>query len=195
MSGHPLERFAKELRPLRRAPRRRAHRVGGRRLGRRHRLRPAPAQDPEGRPHGGLHARRRRRQRRGRGVPRDVRQARIAHRGGRDAARPRQVRERRRVGAARRDRAAADRGAEGADDARGGDPPASVAQQPATRSRRSPSCCRGTAAIAGSRSSSTSGATNGPLRVCADVAQRVKPSERLVAEVEQICGVGSVELR
>jgi DNA polymerase-3 subunit alpha len=33
------------------------------------------------------------------------------------------------------------------------------------------------------------------LRVKADVAQRVKPSERLVAEVEQICGTGTVELR
>jgi DNA polymerase-3 subunit alpha len=36
---------------------------------------------------------------------------------------------------------------------------------------------------------------NGPLRVRADVNQRVKPSERLVAEVEQLCGAGSVELR
>jgi DNA polymerase III subunit alpha len=34
-----------------------------------------------------------------------------------------------------------------------------------------------------------------PLRVKADVAQRVKPSEKLVAEVEQLCGAGSVELR
>jgi len=34
-----------------------------------------------------------------------------------------------------------------------------------------------------------------PLRVRADVAQRVKPSEQLVAEVEQLCGTGSVELR
>ncbi len=34
-----------------------------------------------------------------------------------------------------------------------------------------------------------------PLRVRADVTQRVKPSERLVAEVEQLCGTGSVELR
>ena len=34
-----------------------------------------------------------------------------------------------------------------------------------------------------------------PLRVRADVAQRVKPSERLVAELEQICGTGTVELR
>jgi DNA polymerase-3 subunit alpha len=34
-----------------------------------------------------------------------------------------------------------------------------------------------------------------PMRVRADVAHRVKPSEKLVAEVEQICGVGSVELR
>ncbi len=34
-----------------------------------------------------------------------------------------------------------------------------------------------------------------PLRVRADVSQRVKPTERLVAEVEQLCGTGSVELR
>src|SRR4051812_20553657 len=34
-----------------------------------------------------------------------------------------------------------------------------------------------------------------PLRVRADVAQRVRPSERLVSEVEQLCGSGSVELR
>jgi DNA polymerase-3 subunit alpha len=34
-----------------------------------------------------------------------------------------------------------------------------------------------------------------PLRVRADVAQRVKPSEKLVAELEQICGTGTVELR
>jgi DNA polymerase III subunit alpha len=34
-----------------------------------------------------------------------------------------------------------------------------------------------------------------PLRVRSEVAQRVKPTERLVSEVEQICGTGSVELR
>ena len=34
-----------------------------------------------------------------------------------------------------------------------------------------------------------------PLRVRSEVAQRVRPSERLVTEVEQICGAGSVELR
>jgi DNA polymerase-3 subunit alpha len=34
-----------------------------------------------------------------------------------------------------------------------------------------------------------------PLRVRADVAQRVRPSERLVEEVEQICGSGSVVIR
>jgi DNA polymerase-3 subunit alpha len=34
-----------------------------------------------------------------------------------------------------------------------------------------------------------------PLKVKADVAQRVRPSEKLVAEVEQICGTGTVELR
>jgi DNA polymerase-3 subunit alpha len=33
------------------------------------------------------------------------------------------------------------------------------------------------------------------LVVRADVAQRVRPSERLVEEVEQLCGAGSVELR
>ncbi len=36
---------------------------------------------------------------------------------------------------------------------------------------------------------------DGPLRVRADVTQRVKPTERLVAEVEQLCGAGSVELK
>jgi DNA polymerase III subunit alpha len=34
-----------------------------------------------------------------------------------------------------------------------------------------------------------------PLRVRSEVAQRVKPTDRLVTEVEQICGTGSVELR
>jgi DNA polymerase-3 subunit alpha len=34
-----------------------------------------------------------------------------------------------------------------------------------------------------------------PLRVRADVAQRVRPSDKLVAELEQICGPGTVELR
>jgi DNA polymerase-3 subunit alpha len=34
-----------------------------------------------------------------------------------------------------------------------------------------------------------------PMRVRADVAQRVRPSEKLVAEVELICGSGTVELR
>jgi hypothetical protein len=34
-----------------------------------------------------------------------------------------------------------------------------------------------------------------PLRVRADVAQRVRPSDKLVAEVEQLCGAGAVELR
>jgi DNA polymerase-3 subunit alpha len=33
------------------------------------------------------------------------------------------------------------------------------------------------------------------LRVRADAVQRVKPTERLVLEVEQLCGAGSVELR
>jgi DNA polymerase-3 subunit alpha len=34
-----------------------------------------------------------------------------------------------------------------------------------------------------------------PLRVRADAAQRVRPSEKLVEEVEQLCGAGSVVLR
>jgi hypothetical protein len=34
-----------------------------------------------------------------------------------------------------------------------------------------------------------------PLRVRADVALRVRPSAKLVEEVEQLCGAGSVELR
>jgi hypothetical protein len=34
-----------------------------------------------------------------------------------------------------------------------------------------------------------------PLRVRADAGLRVKPSDKLVAELEAICGAGSVELR
>ena len=34
-----------------------------------------------------------------------------------------------------------------------------------------------------------------PLRVRADVAQRVRPSDKLVAELERLCGTGTVELR
>jgi len=34
-----------------------------------------------------------------------------------------------------------------------------------------------------------------PLRVRSEAAQRVRPTERLVSEVEQLCGAGSVELR
>jgi DNA polymerase-3 subunit alpha len=37
--------------------------------------------------------------------------------------------------------------------------------------------------------------TDRPLRVRAEVTQRVKPTERLVAEVEQLCGAGTVELK
>jgi DNA polymerase-3 subunit alpha len=37
--------------------------------------------------------------------------------------------------------------------------------------------------------------TDRPLRVRADVALRVKPSERLVADVERLCGEGSISLR
>ena len=69
MSGHPLERFSEELKTFG------AKRVAeltasqARRLGRRHRHGPAPAQDQEGRPDGGLHARRHRRRHRSRGLP------------------------------------------------------------------------------------------------------------------------------
>ena len=35
----------------------------------------------------------------------------------------------------------------------------------------------------------------GPLRVTADAPLRVRPSERLVSDVERICGAGSVQLR
>jgi DNA polymerase-3 subunit alpha len=38
-------------------------------------------------------------------------------------------------------------------------------------------------------------AADGPLRVRADVTQRVKPTEKLVAEVELLCGAGSVVLK
>ena len=38
-------------------------------------------------------------------------------------------------------------------------------------------------------------AADKPLRVRADVNQRVKPTEKLVAEVEQLCGAGSVVLK
>jgi hypothetical protein len=34
-----------------------------------------------------------------------------------------------------------------------------------------------------------------PLRVRADVTQRVKPSERLMTEIESLCGAGTVEFR
>jgi DNA polymerase-3 subunit alpha len=38
------------------------------------------------------------------------------------------------------------------------------------------------------------GAT-GPLRVLADAAMRVRPSQRLIAEVERVCGTGTIQLR
>ncbi|MCU0255719.1 MAG: DNA polymerase III subunit alpha [Vicinamibacterales bacterium] len=37
--------------------------------------------------------------------------------------------------------------------------------------------------------------SGGPLRIKADAPVRVKPSERLVSEVERLCGAGSIELR
>ena len=80
---------------VRRAKGWRARRVGSGYLGRRHRLRTAAVEDQEGRPHGRLHAGRRGGSGRSRGLPRDVRKARLAHRGRRDAARARQVRKRR----------------------------------------------------------------------------------------------------
>ncbi len=63
------------------------------------------------------------------------------------------------------------------------------------RSSSSRSCCRATAATAACSSSSTCKGRRTALRVRSEVAQRVKPSERLVIEVEQLCGSGSVELR
>ena len=92
-SARALHRGAQDLR---RPAHRRARAVARRRLGRRHRQRPASAEDQEGRPHGGLHARRHRRRRRGGRLPGDLRQVRPPDRRRRDAARPRQVRERRR---------------------------------------------------------------------------------------------------
>ncbi len=123
MSGHPLERFSEELKTF--GAKRLAELggseadlwVGGIVSG------PAAAQDQEGRPDVRLHARRHRRQPRGRGVSRNLRQARLARRSRCDAPGPRQVRKRRRVGAHRRHRAAAHRRAQGADHARSRDPP------------------------------------------------------------------------
>ena len=66
----------------------------------------------------------------------------------------------------------------------------------AIRSKRWRSCCRAIAATA-SVSLELDVKKNGdtPLRVRADVAQRVRPSEKLVEEVEHFCGAGSVVLR
>ena len=84
---------------------------------------------------------------------------------------------------------------DGADDARDGDSPEGAAARPAdVRGARR-------AAVAASRRSPGVDleldvrGPDRPLRVRADVTQRVKPTERLVAEVEQLCGTGSVELR
>ena len=52
-----------------------------------------------------------------------------------------------------------------------------------------------TAATGASSSSSTCKSQETPLRVRAEVAQRVRPSERLVAKSSRLCGAGSVELR
>ena len=76
MSGHPLERFSDELKAFGAQRIADLTAVARRRLGRRHRQRPAPAEDEEGRPHGGVRARRHRRRHRSRGLSRDVRQAR-----------------------------------------------------------------------------------------------------------------------
>ena len=110
---------------------------------------------------------------------------RLADRERRDAARPRQVRE----ATTRSARIVAtelhaDRVAQRADDARGGDP-----------SRRPPQAGATLEALAellsrhrGDRRVSLELDVNGPppMRVRADVAQRVRPSDKLVAEVEQI---------
>ena len=84
---------------------------------------------------------------------------------------------------------------DGADDARSGDPSEGAAAWPAglrgagraavASPRRPPRLARAGRPRPADR----------PLRVRAEVTQRVKPSERLVAEVEQLCGTGSVELR
>ncbi len=76
---------------LRRAPRCRSHRLRTRHLDGGHRLRTPAAQDAKRRSHGGLHARRRGRQRRSGGVPRDVWQTRKPHRHRCDAPRARQT--------------------------------------------------------------------------------------------------------
>ncbi len=113
----------------------------------------------------------------------------------RHAARPRQTRKRRRVGAAGGHRAPAHRRADGADDPRSGDPPEGAAAWPAGLRGAGRAAVAAPRRSARVRSSSTSAAPTAPLRVRAEVTQRVKPSERLVAEVEQLCGTGSVELR
>ena len=89
----------------------------------------------------------------------------------------------------------ADRGAEGADDARG-------RRSTCRRRRTARTTFEALAELLsrhrGDRRVSLELDVNGgrrPLRVRADVAQRVRPSEKLVAEVEQLCGAGSVELR
>ena len=68
--------------------------------------------------------------------PGDLRQVRAPHRGRRDAARPRQVREGRGDRAHRRHRAPADFAAQGADDARGRDPPEGLVAQHDGSARR-----------------------------------------------------------
>ena len=125
--------------------------------------------------------------------PETLPEARRPGRKRRHAARARQARKRRRVGAHRRHRADADRGAQGKD------------HQEVVIHLRQPSQARTTfEALAellsrhrGDRRVSLELDVNGPrpLRVRADVAQRVRPSDKLVAEVEQICGAGTVELR
>ena len=161
MSGHPLERFSGDLKAF--GAQRIADLTGshGRRLGRRHRQRPAPVEDQEGRPHGGVRPRRHRRRHRGRGVPGDLRQACRIHRGGRDGARPRKVREGRGIRAPGRDRAPR-RSPRSASGRRAKSRSICRCRRTADRpSKHSPSCSRGIAAIAKCRSSSTSAASPG----------------------------------
>ena len=194
MSGHPLERFSEELKTFG------AQRVAElaaslrRRLGRRHRQRPAPAEDQEGRPHGGLHARRHRRRRRSRGLPGDVRQARH-HSSPRDAMLLVRGKFEKDDESARhrRHRAAADLAAQGADDARGGRSTCRC------RTRNTMEALaellsrhRGDRRVLLELDVKRNGGAG--LRVRADVAQRVRPSEKLVEEVEQLCGAGSVRI-
>ena len=91
----PARAVLRRAEDLRRQAAGRARRLGGRHLGGRDRVGAPAAEDQEGRPDVRVHAGRHRRKPRGRGVPGDVQQARVAGRGRCDAAGARQVRKRR----------------------------------------------------------------------------------------------------